>query len=398
MSELNRRGFLRLTGAAAATSVLASACSGSSLGGSEADAGGPVKIGLLLPDAGVYKGLGDDQRNGWKLFLEQNGGKLGGREVKVVTADEGEEPDTAKAGAEKLLKQERCQAVCGVISSGSLVAIQEMFTAAKVPLISTNASPTQVQGKEYGWRTSFVNDHPSVAFGEYLAKNVGGPISLIVADYAAGHDHIKALDTSFKPAGGELAGKPILAPFPIGGRSFQPYLQQIEKQKPKAVYCFFAGADAVKFVKEYKKFGLADKYQLYAPGWLTEGGVLAAQGEAAVGILNSLNYSTDLDNAANQKFVSAFTKAYDQPPTAFSVAAYDAGLVLDRAIAAAGEKATAEAIERQLGKLGEIDSPRGAWKFGQNRSPVQKWYLRKVEKRGDAITNVVIEELGTPGE
>ena len=394
MPELDRRRFLRLTGAAAATGVLASACSGSSLGDQGGDDGGPVKIGLLLPEAGVYKALGDDQRAGWNLYLEQNGGKLGGRKVEVVTADEGEEPDTAKASAEKLLKQEQVQVVVGVISSASLAAIQQMFTEAKVPLISTNASPAQVQGMEYGWRTSYVNQHPTVAVSEYLAKQAGGPVVVIVPDYAAGHDHVNALKEHFPKAGGKLAGDPILTPFPIGGNSFQPYLQQIQKRNPKAVYTFYAGGDAVKFVKEYRQFGLADKYPLYAPGWLVEGGVLAAQGESAVGILNTNNYSTDLDNELNRKFVSEYTKAVGSEPTSFSVQAYDAAAVLDKAIKAAGDNVTSEALEKAITDLGEIESPRGTWRFGENRSPVQTWYLRKVEKDGDTVRNVVVEELG----
>ncbi|MGH3734927.1 MAG: ABC transporter substrate-binding protein [Micromonosporaceae bacterium] len=398
MADIDRRGFLRLTGAAAATSVFASACSGSSLGDDKADKGGPVKIGLLLPQAGVYKGLGDDQRFGWELYLKEHGNKLGGREVKVVTADEADAPETTKSNAEKLLKQEKCLTVAGVISSANLIAIQEMFTEAKVPFVSTNASPTPVQGKDYGWRTSFVNDHPAVAIGGYAAKNAGGPVALIAADYAAGHDNIKGFQKSFLSGGGKVAGEPVLAPFPIGGKSFQPYLQQIEKLKPKAVFAFFAGADAVKFVKEYKKFGLAAKYPLYAPGFLVEGGVLKAQGPDAEGILNALHYAHTLDNETNRKFVARFIEAYDRPPTCFSVAAYDAAAVLDMAIKEAGDDLTSETLEKALGKLGDIDSPRGTWKFGKNRSPVQHFYLREVRKDGDKVANVVLEDLGPLGD
>ncbi|MGH3728327.1 MAG: ABC transporter substrate-binding protein [Micromonosporaceae bacterium] len=398
MADFDRRGFLRLTGTAAATSVLASACSGSSLGDDGGDKGGPVKIGVLLPEAGVYKGLGDDMRNGWELYLKQSGGKLGGRKVKVVTGEEGEKPDVTKASAEKLLKQEKCLTVLGVVSSGNLIAIQGMFTEAKVPFISTNASPSPVQGQEYGWRTSFVNDHAAVAIGPHVAKEIDGPVAMIVADYAAGHDYLKGFQKSFKDAGGKSAGEPILAPFPIGGKSFQPYLQQIEKRKPKAVYAFFAGADAVKFVKEYKQFGLDKKYPLFAPGFLTEGGALGAQGDAAEGILNSLHYAASLDNKNNRKFAADYDKAYKKAPTCYAVAGYDAGQVLDQAIKAAGDDLTSENLETQLGKLGDIDSPRGTWKFGENRSPVQAWYLREVKKNGKGFENVVISELGTLGE
>jgi branched-chain amino acid transport system substrate-binding protein len=397
MPNYDRRGFLRLTGAAAATSALTSACSGSSLGddGNAAD-GGPVKIGLLLPEDGVYKAPGDDQRAGWNLYLELNKNQLGGREITVVTAPESENPETTKANAEKLLKKDKCLAVAGVVSSANIVGLQKMFTEAKVPLLSTNASPAPVQGMKYGWRSSFQNADPTLAIAPYIAKTVKGPITLITANYQAGLDHAKVLDKVFKSIGRKLAGDPIFTPFPMTA-SFQPYLKQIEDQKPEAVYCFFAGADAVKFVKEYDKFGLSKKFQLYGPGWLTEGGILNAQGESAQGILNSLNYSADLDNAANRKFVAEFQRKNGRAPTCFSVQAYDAGWILDKALAACGDELTSERLEKEIGEIGQIDSPRGPWEFGKHRSPVQKWYLREVKKDGDVLANVVIDELSTVG-
>jgi branched-chain amino acid transport system substrate-binding protein len=400
MPTYDRRDFMRLTGTAAATGVLASACSGASLGDdTKATRRGPVKVGLILPESGVYAKVGEYQRNGWNLFLKLNGGKLGGRDVEVITADEGNGQDakTAKASAERLLKRERVDVVCGIVSSSNLLAIQDLFTAAKVPLISTNASPSQVQGKAYGWRTSFVNNHAGVALGEYIARNAGGPLAIIAADYPAGHDYVAGMRSRFAPAGGRTAGEPVMTPFPIGGKSFQPYLQQVQALSPSAVFAFYAGADAVKFVKEYKQFGLGAKYQLYAPGFLTEG-VLQAQGDAAQGILTSLHYAPDLDNAPNRKFVAEYQKTYNDSPTCYSCAAYDAGWVLDRGIEACGDDLTPQRLEEAIGRVGDIDSPRGPWTFGKNRSPVQNWYLRQVRKDGDVLANVVIDELGTLGD
>ncbi|MGH3734928.1 MAG: ABC transporter substrate-binding protein [Micromonosporaceae bacterium] len=402
MPSFDRRRFLQLSGTAAVGGTLASACTASTDGGGTGKAtdSRPVRIGLIWPETGVYKKLGDDQRNGWNLFLKLNGGKLGGREVEIITADEGDglKPETAKASAERLLKQDKVDVACGIISSGNIVAVQPLFTAAKVPFVSTNASPTPVQGKEYGWRTSFVNDHAAIAIGEYVARNAGGPVSLIVADYAAGHDYLTGFQKTFKPAGGKYAGDPILAPFPLGNKPLDPLLEQIDEQKPTAVYAFFAGADAVKFVKAFHNSKLHMKYPLYAPGYLTEGGVLAEQGEAARGILNSLHYAPDLDNAANRKFVAEFEKTYPYTPTCFSMAAYDTGWVLDRAIREAGDRLGPQVLEEEIGRVGQIDSPRGPWEFGKNRSPVQKWYLRTVTNDGGVLANVVIDELATLGD
>src|SRR3712207_7027802 len=64
-----------------------------------------------------------------------------------------------------------------------------------------------------------------------------------------------------------------LFPYTTLFRSFQPYLARIQRSGAKAVYCFYAGAEAVAFVKQYQQFGLASKIPLYCSGFVTEGGV-----------------------------------------------------------------------------------------------------------------------------
>ena len=63
--------------AAAVAALSLSSCGGGSLGGEETADEGPVKIGLLVPQSGVYKSLGDDMKDGFEVYLAEHGGKLG---------------------------------------------------------------------------------------------------------------------------------------------------------------------------------------------------------------------------------------------------------------------------------------------------------------------------------
>jgi branched-chain amino acid transport system substrate-binding protein len=126
--------------------------------------------------------------------------------------------------------------------------------------------------------------------------------------------------------------------------------------------------------------------------------VLGAQGEAAEGIWNVLNYSPDLDNAANRVFVAEWSARHDRTPTTFAMASWDAALVLDRAIATIGGEVTPAAINEAIAGLGQIDSPRGPWQFSeQTHAPIQRWYLRVVARDGSELTNVLVEDLATVG-
>lgn len=392
--EFRIRSSGRLALTAAAASLFLSACGGG-LGSDETSTSGPVKIGLLVPQSGVYKSLGDDMKNGWELYLEQNDGQLGGREIDTVLADEGETPESGNAAADRLVQQEQVMAVTGVVSSATMNGIYEMFESGGIPLVGSNASPTTLTDVEYIWRTSYLNDEPGKALGAYVAENVDGPVYLLAADYQAGIDEIEGFKETFLPTGGEVADE-VYTPFPTT-TNFQPYLSQLQQSGADAVFTFYAGGAAVDFVKQYDAFGLAGNVDHYSPGFLTEGGVLDAQGAAAEGALTSMNYNYDLDNETNKEFVEAYESAYGEKPTTYAMASYDAAQVLDKAIEGVGDDLSSETLNQAIGEVGEIDSPRGKWSFNDIGTPVQMWYLREVQKVDGGYANVVVDELGELG-
>jgi branched-chain amino acid transport system substrate-binding protein len=178
-------------------------------------------------------------------------------------------------------------------------------------------------------------------------------------------------------------------------QDYQPFIGAIQASGAEVTYCFFAGAEAVSFVRQYAQF--AARIPLYGSGFLTEGGVLAAQGDAALGVYTTLHYSTELDNPANAEFKSACQSTYNKPPTVYAVQTWDAASVLDRAL----RRATGlggDALAAAFGSIGAIDdSPRGSWSF-DGQSPKQTFYLRKVEKRGDGLVNAVVQDLGASSQ
>jgi branched-chain amino acid transport system substrate-binding protein len=395
MRSITRR--LSVIAVASLTTAVLGACSGSSsLSDQEQTAdSGPVKIGLLVPKSGVYAPLGADMENGFRLYLDAKGGKLGGRDVELVAADEGEGPDTGVPAAQKLVQQDRVNVVAGIVNSATALGVRDLFTDSKVPLIVANAGANDITGtgrSDYVWRTSFTNGEVAAALGPYVAQQVnGGKVYLIAPDYAAGKEAIGGFRQAFEGAGGSVAGSEST---PFGTTTnFQPYLSRIQQSGAKAVYCFYAGAEAVAFVKQYKEFGLSGKVPLYCSGFTTEGGVLTAQGSAALGIKTSLHYSDQIDNPTNKRFVADYTAKYDAPPTVYATQAYDAAAVLDQALA---KGTTGDGILEGLRGITQIDSPRGIWRFSDGHGPVQTYYLRDTRQQGDRVVNAVVQPLTQP--
>lgn len=386
-----------LAAAAVVPLALVAGCSGGAAGADPET----VKIGFIASLSGIYQTVGEDMRDGFELYLELNDGRLGGREAEVVWADEGDGPETSLPAAERLIRQERVDALAGIVGGGSYAAVAPVATENQLPLVGANGRPTLSPDEvEWLWHTSFISDEPGEAIAPYLYNNVDGSVYAIGPDYQGGHDELRGFVDTFTELGGELAnpdGETRWTPFP-DTTDFIPYFSEIAQTDAAAVYTFYAGAAAVAFVTQYAQSEIAD-LPLYG-AFLTEGAILDAQGEAAEGIWNVLNYSPDLDNAANRAFVAEWSARHDdRTPTTFAMASWDAALVLDRAIAAIEGEVTPAAINEALAGLGEIDSPRGKWQFSElTHAPIQPWYLRVVARDGGQLSNVLVADLATIGE
>lgn len=379
-------------------------CSGSSLGGDD-DRGddSTIHIGLLIPQSGAYKAAGPEIKDGFQLYLDAHGGKLGGKAVKITIADEGDGKQTAVNSGKKLIQQDKVDVVVGTSTVDSLLGLETMLSEAKIPFIGTGGRPSTLKDISRIWHVSWLSREPGAAIADYLRTTVNGPVYAIGPDYQGGYDQIGGFTDAYLAGGGKLAnedGKAAWTPWPTT-TNFLPYLNKIAASGAKAVYTFYAGTAAVAFVQQYTQSGLASKIPLYGSGYLTDEAILEAEGTAADGIQTVLNYAADLDNDANRAFVTAYTKAHaGASPHLFHMTSWDAASLLDQAVAAAsanGKKPTPEAINAAIGKVGQIDSPRGTWRWSSSHTPIQPWYLRKVSNDGKGRANVVVQTLTTLG-
>ncbi|MEV0719310.1 ABC transporter substrate-binding protein [Asanoa sp. NPDC050611] len=399
MSQMDRRQALRLFAGLGAAGLLAGCGSDSADGaaaGNELVSDEPIKIGLIAPQTAGLKDIGDEIARGFNLYLDRHDQRLGGHQVQLLVADEGETVESGKAALDGLLKQ-GVLALTGVASSDVMLGIRDTVEQARIPLIGSVASPSSLQSVVYIWRTSYVNNEAGQALGRYVAENVDGRVGIIAPDYEAGRDAVNGFRSSYADAGGARLADPVWTEYVAEPTKtfFRSKINAVRRNNPKAIYCFYSGQAAVEFLSQLK----ADGYdgEIYAPGFLTEGAVLAEAKAAANGVFTALNYSPDLNNAANREFGSAYRGVYKSAPTTYAVASYDAAQVIDKAVRLAGADPSPQEVNLAMGKIGLVASPRGEWQFNQTRTPQQKWYLRQVRQDGPVLANVVINELATLG-
>jgi branched-chain amino acid transport system substrate-binding protein len=354
-----------------------------------------IKVGLMLPATGTFASLGNAITNGFKQYVNENGGKLGGKEVQYFFVDDESDPAKATENANKLIKRDKVDVLVGTVHSGVALAMAKVARENKTLLIVPNAGADELTGPLCSptlFRTSFSMWQPSFAMGKVVADKGHKKVVTLTWKYAAGNQAVEGFKEGFEKSGGKVI-KDMTLPFP--NVEFQPFLTEIASLKPDAVYVFFAGAGAAKFVKDYAAAGLNKSIPIYASGFLTDG-TLEAIGNSGNGLLTTLHYADGIDNKANNNFRLNYAKTYKSQPDVYAVQGYDAAQLYQVGISAAGGDTKKQDVIIKAMEQAKIESPRGTFTLSKAHNPVQDIYLRKAEGTQNKLVSVAVKGLSDP--
>ncbi|MBK6850448.1 MAG: ABC transporter substrate-binding protein [Burkholderiales bacterium] len=354
-----------------------------------------IKVGFMLPYTGTYAALGVAIENGFRQYIDEQGGKLAGKTVEYVKVDDESDPAKAADNANKLVKRDNVDVMVGTVHSGVVMAMAKVAKDNNTLLIIPNAGANVVTGPLCApniFRSSFSNWQPGFAMGKVAADKKYKTAVTLTWKYAAGDESVGGFKEGFEAGGGKVV-KELTLPFP--NVEFQALLTEIASIKPDVVYTFFAGGGAVKLVKDFAAAGLKDKIALVGPGFLTDG-TLEAQGKDAEGLLTTLHYADDLTNKKDQAFTLQYAKTYKLQPDVYAVQGYDAAQMLAAGVnAVKGDLKNRDGLVKGI-EAAKIDSPRGAFTLSKAHNPVQDIYLRKVVGKENKNQGVAVQALADP--
>src|SRR5690606_10638177 len=260
-----------------------------------------IRVGFMLPYTGTFAQLGVAIETGVRMALNEQGGKLGGRDVEFFKVDDESNPAKGIENATRLVQRDKVDVLIGTVHSGVQMGIHKVARESGVLNLIPNAGvhiATRAQCAPNVFRTSFTNSQPTLALGKTMVERGHKKAVWISWSYAAGDEAFEGFEKSYTEAGGQIVKK-LALPFP--NVEFQALLTEIASIKPDAVACFFAGGGAAKFLRDYHAAGLSKNIQLWGSGFLTEG-VLDAAGDAANGVLTTMHYGDSLNTPRNNKF------------------------------------------------------------------------------------------------
>src|SRR6266699_5212117 len=123
------------------------------LGTAHAEAQAPIKIGASLSLTGTYAKPGTYQKEGYEVCADELNAKGGllGRKVEFVMYDDQSSTQTAQRLYEKLITEDKVDAVMGPYSSGITESVAGISEKYKKVLVSPLAATTSIfrQGRKY---------------------------------------------------------------------------------------------------------------------------------------------------------------------------------------------------------------------------------------------------------
>ncbi len=359
---------------------------------------GPIKVGLLLPYTGTMplqaKGIND----GLELYFDEIGRKLGGRPIEVIKEDTELSPTVGLTKLRRLVEQQKVQFVVGPVSSAVALAIHDYVRKQQIIQINPNAFTRELTSPQKWspniFRLCETTDQSNYPMGKWMVKNTPYRNVVITAsDFSAGHHSVEAFRAGFEEAGGKV----IKEIYPkLGTMDFAPFLATIDVKGADAVYGWYAGTDAVRFVQQYQEFGLKKRLPLFGHGVMADDPYLPSMGDAAVGIVAACHYAWSIDTPRNNAFVKGYQAKYGETPSRYS----ELGYVSAQCIGAAAD-ALNGAVE-DIGRVAEtlrkvapkIETPSGPLAFDEYNQRIVNIYVTRVEKRDGKLVNVVIDRIG----
>jgi branched-chain amino acid transport system substrate-binding protein len=373
-----RRDFLKASGAAA---VMASA-SGVFAPAIVKAAKKPIKIGHLAPQTGFLSVIGEYQKYGVAMAIEEinaAGGCLG-RKLEALTEDSGGGPGMGVQKATKLIKQDKVEAMMGVVSSSVCLAVMKVTERNKILLVNTGANSDEIRGKQCNYYTFAVeacNTQYVNTIGSYLLREKQyKKWYFLTSDYAFGHDLLRVSRRLLNKMGGDEIGSELV---PTGTVDFSSYLLKVKNGNPDVVFQNLAGADQTNFLKQYKEFDLP----FDVAGGLIDTLFVWPVGVGALTGVYPLLWWSDLAYEGTKKFTAKFIEKFGKPPENQAWCDYMGIKAISMAMEKAGttdSKGVVEAMEKI-----RLEGGKGRELYFRDwdHELMQPMYVARAKKKGE---------------
>ena len=308
----------KLVGAAAVVALF---------GISEAEAQAPIKIGASLSLTGTYAKPGTYQKEGYEVCADELNAKGGllGRKVEFVMYDDQSSTQTAQRLYEKLITEDKVDAVMGPYSSGITESVAGISEKYKKVMVSPLAATTSIfrQGRKY----IFMVISPAEFYLEGLvdmgAKRGLKTIAIVNEDTLFPKATVVGTEELAKKRGLQVV---LREAYPKGNTDFSALLVKIKAVNPDIIAAATYFDDAVAITRQMKELNVNPKmFGVTVGGDIPEFYTLLKQN--AEYVYGSTQWDEVLPYPGQKEFLSAYQKRFKHEPSYHAAAGYAGCLI-----------------------------------------------------------------------
>lgn len=296
-----------------------------------------IRIGASLSLTGTYSALGQNQHRGYQLCAKhanEKGGVLG-RKVEFVLYDDQSQPATGVRLYEKLITEDKVDAVMGPYSSAITEAVANVTEKYKMPMVAPMASTTAIFKK--GRKFIFMVQSPAEVYLEGLidlaAKRGLKTVAIINEDTLFPKATVQGTIDIAKQKGLQVV---FVEGYPKGNTDFSAILTKVRAANPDVLGAATYFDDAVAITRQMRELNVNPK--MYG---VTVGGDLPTfyqlLGKNAEFVYGATQWEPELPYPGVKAFVESYSKDFPGRDLSYHSAGGYAGCqVLLEAIRRAG--------------------------------------------------------------
>lgn len=338
-----------------------------------------IKVGLIGPMTGGIATFGQSTKNAMQMLVDEVNAKGGilGKQVQLVVEDEENDPAKGVNAALKLINQDKVVAIVGSVASKVSLAIAPVAQQNGVPQIS----PTSTNDKlgavgDYISRACFKDSFQGYVMAKFGIENLQKKTAAVLFDI--GNDYSKGLAESFKASWEKMGGTVVgYESYNTNDTEFKAQLTKFKDKNPDVLFLPDYYNTVSLIARQTRELGMK-AIILGGDGFDSED-LVKLGGDAVEGVYFSNHYSPEAKNPIAEQFIANYQKKYGAVPDALAALAYDAGMILFKAIEKAG-KLDRAAIKDAINATKDLQAVSGSITLDQNGDPIKSAVVITIEK------------------
>jgi branched-chain amino acid transport system substrate-binding protein len=297
----------------------------------------PIKIGASMSVTGTYAKPGTYQKQGYDVCIDELNAKGGilGRKVELVIYDDQSNPATAVRLYEKLITEDKVDAVMGPYSSAVSEAVANVTEKYKKVMVAPLAATTSIfkKGRKYIFMVITPAENYLDGLIDMAAKRGLKTVAIINEDTLFPKASAAGTAEAAKKKGMQVV---LQEAYPKGNTDFSALLVKIKAANPDVIAAGTYFDDAVAITRQMKELNVNPKmFGLTVGGDLPEFYDLLKQN--AEYIYGSTQWDESLPYPGQKEFLAAYkAKFKGQEPSYHTAAGYAGCLIYAEAVKKAG--------------------------------------------------------------